>query len=39
LFRGGEIKKISRAPKQIVARELIKIFANVCEKRLTKKIA
>ncbi len=39
LFRGGEIKKISRAPKKIVARELIKIFANVCEKRLTKKIA
>ena len=39
LFRGGEIKKLSRAPKKIVARELIKIFANVCEKRLTKKIA
>ena len=39
LFCGGEIKKISRAPKKIVARELIKIFANVCEKRLTKKIA
>jgi phosphopantothenoylcysteine synthetase/decarboxylase len=39
LFRGGEIKKISRAPKKIVARELVKIFANVCEKRLTKKIA
>ncbi len=39
LFRGGEIKKISRGPKKIVARELIKIFANVCEKRLTKKIA
>jgi len=39
LFRDGEIKKISCAPKTIVARELIKIFANVCEKRLTKKIA
>lgn len=39
LFRGGEMKKISRAPKKIVARELIKIFENVCEKRLTKKIA
>ena len=39
LFRGGEKKIISRAPKKIVARELIKIFENVCEKRLTKKIA
>ena len=39
LFRDGEIKKLSRAPKKILARELIKIFANVCEKRLTKKIA
>ncbi len=39
LFHGGEKKKISRASKQIVARELIKIFENVCEKRLTKKIA
>ena len=39
LFRGGEIKRISRAPKKIIARELIKIFENVCEKRLTKKIA
>jgi phosphopantothenoylcysteine decarboxylase/phosphopantothenate--cysteine ligase len=39
LFRGGEKKKISRASKRIVARELIKIFENVCEKRLTKKIA
>ena len=38
LFRNGEIKKNSRAPKKIVARELIKIFANVYEKRLTKKI-
>jgi len=39
LFRDGEKKTISRAPKKIVARELIKIFADVCEKRLTKKIA
>jgi phosphopantothenoylcysteine decarboxylase/phosphopantothenate--cysteine ligase len=39
LFRDGEIKTISRAPKKIVARELIKIFENVYEKRLTKKIA
>jgi phosphopantothenoylcysteine decarboxylase/phosphopantothenate--cysteine ligase len=39
LLRAGKMKKISRAPKKIVARELIKIFANVCEKRLTKKIA
>ena len=35
--REGETKKISRATKKIVARELIKIFENVCEKRLTKK--
>jgi phosphopantothenoylcysteine decarboxylase/phosphopantothenate--cysteine ligase len=37
--RDGEKKKISRASKKIIARELIKIFENVCEKRLTKKIA
>jgi len=37
-FRDGENKKISRAPKQIIARELVKIFENVCEKGLTKKI-
>ena len=36
-FRGGEMKKISRAPKKILARELIKIFANEREKCLTKK--
>jgi len=36
-IRGGETRKISRASKKIVARELIKIFENVCEKRLTKK--
>ena len=39
LLRAGKMKTISRAPKKIVARELIKIFENVCEKRLTKKIA
>ena len=26
LFRDGEMKKISRAPKKILARELVKIF-------------
>jgi phosphopantothenoylcysteine decarboxylase/phosphopantothenate--cysteine ligase len=36
-FGDGKRKKISRASKKIVARELINIFANVCEKRLTKK--
>jgi phosphopantothenoylcysteine decarboxylase / phosphopantothenate---cysteine ligase len=36
-FRDGEQKKISRAPKKILARELIKIFLNTREKRLTKK--
>ena len=36
-FRGGEMKKISRAPKKNLARELIKIFANEREKCLTKK--
>ena len=36
-FRSGEKKNISRASKKIIARELIKIFENVCEKRLTKK--
>ena len=38
LFRDGKKMKISRAPKKIVARELTKIFENVCEKGLTKKI-
>ena len=37
-FRDGENKKISRAPKKIIARELVKIVENVCEKGLTKKI-
>ena len=36
-FRDGEQKKISRAPKKNIARELVKIFANAREKRLTKK--
>ena len=29
LFRNGEQKKISRAPKKNIARELVKIFSNV----------
>ena len=37
-FRSGETKKISRAPKKIIARELVKIFSNTREKRLTKKM-
>ena len=37
-FRSGETKKISRAPKKIIARELVKIFSNMREKRLTKKM-
>jgi len=38
LFRDGEPIKISRAPKKNVARNLLKIFLNSCEKRLTKKV-
>jgi phosphopantothenoylcysteine decarboxylase/phosphopantothenate--cysteine ligase len=38
LFRNNEKRKISRAPKKIIARELVKIFANIREKRLTKKM-
>jgi phosphopantothenoylcysteine decarboxylase/phosphopantothenate--cysteine ligase len=38
LFRDGEIKKFSRAPKRILAHELVKIFANSQQKRLTKKM-
>jgi phosphopantothenoylcysteine decarboxylase/phosphopantothenate--cysteine ligase len=38
LFRNGEKKKISRAPKKIIARELVKIIADMREKRLTKKM-
>lgn len=37
-FRNGEKKKISRASKKIIARELVKIFANTREKCLTKKM-
>jgi phosphopantothenoylcysteine decarboxylase / phosphopantothenate---cysteine ligase len=36
LFRDGETKKISRAPKKILARELVKIFLNSQQKSLTK---
>jgi phosphopantothenoylcysteine decarboxylase/phosphopantothenate--cysteine ligase len=36
-FRDGEKQKISRAPKKIIARELVKIFAKIFEKGLTKK--
>ena len=36
-FRDGEMKKISRAPKRKIARELVKIFAKMFEKGLTKK--
>jgi phosphopantothenoylcysteine decarboxylase / phosphopantothenate---cysteine ligase len=36
-FRGGEKQKISRAPKKIIARELVKIFVKMFEKGLTKK--
>jgi phosphopantothenoylcysteine decarboxylase/phosphopantothenate--cysteine ligase len=38
LFRNGEPMKISRAPKKNVARNLLKIFLDSCEKRLTKKV-
>jgi len=38
LFRSGERQKISRAPKKIIARELLKIFSNMREKCLTKKM-
>ncbi len=34
-FRSGENKRISRAPKKKIARELIKIFTNMREKCLT----
>ncbi|HVF71149.1 MAG TPA: phosphopantothenoylcysteine decarboxylase [Chthoniobacterales bacterium] len=36
-FRDGQIKKISRAPKKFIARELVKIFSKMFEKSLTKK--
>jgi phosphopantothenoylcysteine decarboxylase/phosphopantothenate--cysteine ligase len=38
LFRDGEMKKFSRAPKKNLARKLVKIFANLQQKRLTKKM-
>jgi phosphopantothenoylcysteine decarboxylase/phosphopantothenate--cysteine ligase len=37
LFRDGEMKKIPRAPKKKIARELVKIFSHTREKCLTKK--
>lgn len=36
LFRDGETKKISRAPKKFLAHELVKIFRNSQQKSLTK---
>jgi phosphopantothenoylcysteine decarboxylase/phosphopantothenate--cysteine ligase len=38
LVRDREMKKIARAPKKNIARELVKIFANAREKCLTKKM-
>jgi phosphopantothenoylcysteine decarboxylase/phosphopantothenate--cysteine ligase len=38
LFCDGHTKEISRAPKTFLARELVKIFANSQQKRLTKKM-
>jgi phosphopantothenoylcysteine synthetase/decarboxylase len=38
LFCDGETKKISHAPKTFLARELVKIFLNSQQKRLTKKM-
>ena len=37
-FPDGQIQEISRTSKKNVARELVKIFAKMCEKRLTKKM-
>ena len=36
-FRNGESRKISRAQKKVIARELVKIIAKMWEKSLTKK--
>jgi phosphopantothenoylcysteine decarboxylase / phosphopantothenate---cysteine ligase len=36
-FRSGETKNISRAPKKIIARELVKIFAKYARKMFDKK--
>jgi phosphopantothenoylcysteine decarboxylase/phosphopantothenate--cysteine ligase len=38
LFRDGETRKFSRAPKKFLACELVKIFLNSQQKRLTKKM-
>jgi phosphopantothenoylcysteine decarboxylase/phosphopantothenate--cysteine ligase len=38
LFRDGETKRISRAPKTFLAHELVKIFLNSQQKSLTKKM-
>ena len=38
LFQNGERQKISRAPKKNIARELVKIFQILQQKRLTKKM-
>ena len=38
LFRDGEIKKLARAPKKNLGRELVKIFSDFRRKRLTKKM-
>ena len=38
LFRDGETKKISRSPKKLLARELVKILQNSQQKSLTKKM-
>ena len=38
LFRDGDTKKISRAPKKNLARALVKIFSNSQQKCLTKKM-
>jgi phosphopantothenoylcysteine synthetase/decarboxylase len=37
LFRNGEREKIFRAPKKIIARELVKIFSNFATKMFDKK--
>jgi phosphopantothenoylcysteine synthetase/decarboxylase len=37
LFRNGEKEKISRAPKRIIARELVKIFFKIRNKTFDKK--
>jgi len=37
LFRDGETRKISRAPKRILARELVKIFLKFATKKFDKK--